>query len=130
MKQILLIVGLVAVLALAACAPVEQTPVEDVPTQEEIAEDLPQDDTPTTPPFPPVNPGQDETTGTVLAGSQQEQCEAFGGNYVAEFNECEGIDESACLELGGTHNACASACRNDPDAEICTMQCVIVCDLP
>lgn len=54
-------------------------------------------------------------------------CEAAGGAWIEGVNECENIAESDCIELGGTFEACASACRNDPDAEICTMQCVPVC---
>jgi len=54
-------------------------------------------------------------------------CQEKGGNWIAEFNECEYIKESVCSELGGTFDKCASACRHDPDAEMCTMQCVPVC---
>lgn len=54
-------------------------------------------------------------------------CLSFDGNWVLGFNECEGMSETQCLELGGTYNECASACRNNPEAEICTMQCVQVC---
>jgi hypothetical protein len=42
-------------------------------------------------------------------------------------NECEGISQDLCNELGGNFDSCASACRNNPDSDICTMQCVIVC---
>ena len=34
-----------------------------------------------------------------------------------------------CSLLGGEFRECESACRNDPFAEICTAQCVIVCSV-
>ncbi len=54
-------------------------------------------------------------------------CEEAGGNWLAEYNECEFVDREWCEEAGGTFAECESACRHDPDAEICTMQCVPVC---
>lgn len=54
-------------------------------------------------------------------------CLSFDGTWIADANECENMPQSMCEDLGGTFNECASACRNDPDAEICTMQCVQVC---
>jgi hypothetical protein len=54
-------------------------------------------------------------------------CLSFDGNWLAETKECEGMAKEQCEALGGTHNECASACRNNPDAEMCTMQCVQVC---
>jgi eight-cysteine-cluster-containing protein len=59
--------------------------------------------------------------------SLAQQCEDAGGTWLDEFNECEYIDETVCAELGGTFDSCASACRNDPEADMCTMQCVPVC---
>ena len=56
-----------------------------------------------------------------------EKCQELGGKWLEEFSECEGISEQVCEELGGNFNQCASACRNDPNAEMCTMQCVQVC---
>lgn len=56
-----------------------------------------------------------------------QQCETKGGNWLGQAKECEGISEGQCQEIGGEFNACASACRNDPAAQICTMQCVQVC---
>lgn len=58
----------------------------------------------------------------------QTYCEENGGEWNEEFNECLGIDENTCVDGGGEFNPCASACRNEPDAQVCTMQCVIVCD--
>lgn len=55
-------------------------------------------------------------------------CLSFDGTWVEETQECEGMPETMCEELGGSFDACASACRNRPDAQVCTMQCVPVCD--
>jgi hypothetical protein len=65
--------------------------------------------------------------GTVPAGTSSEQCESIGGTWTGY--DCEGIGQQQCQEIGGTFNECASACRNNPDAEVCTMQCVQVCTL-
>jgi hypothetical protein len=54
-------------------------------------------------------------------------CESNGGRWVGPSKECEGINASICEEIGGNFNECASACRNNPDAQVCTMQCVLVC---
>lgn len=61
--------------------------------------------------------------------SAMDICEDLGGNWVEGFNECEYISPSDCELLGGVYYECESACRNDPDAEICTLQCVMVCKL-
>ena len=54
-------------------------------------------------------------------------CEEKEGTWIESPKECEYINEADCLNLEGTFNECSSACRNDPNAEICTMQCVPVC---
>ena len=54
-------------------------------------------------------------------------CLSFDGNWIEESQECEWMPEEMCINLGGKFDSCASACRNDPDAEICTKQCVMVC---
>ena len=56
-------------------------------------------------------------------------CIGFNGKWLEEYSECEGISELECSQLDGTFNECASACRNDPDAEICTLQCIQVCKI-
>ena len=58
------------------------------------------------------------------------QCTVYGGQWLPEFNECEYISEEQCSDMNGTFKECESACRHDPDAEICTMQCVQVCQVP
>lgn len=57
-------------------------------------------------------------------------CLSFDGSWLSETRECEGMSKEQCETLGGTFNECASACRNNPEAEVCTMQCVIVCQFP
>ena len=64
------------------------------------------------------------------AQNSEIQCVGNGGTWLAEFNECEYISESQCSEMNGIFNECESACRHDPDAEICTAQCVPVCVVP
>lgn len=56
-------------------------------------------------------------------------CTDTGKTWVAATNECEGVAKAWCDAYGGTFNECASACRNDPKAEICTEQCVQVCKI-
>jgi hypothetical protein len=64
--------------------------------------------------------------GTVLAGTNEEQCTNISGTWTGY--DCTGITANQCQEIGGTFNECASACRNDPTAEVCTLQCVQVCE--
>ena len=65
---------------------------------------------------------------TVTESEKKSGCELIGGSY-NEFGECLGVNSAQCLVLGGEFNECASACRHDPAAEICTLQCVITCQL-
>ncbi len=62
--------------------------------------------------------------------SLEEICEEHDWVYLEgyEFNECGGISKEICEEIWWNFNECASACRNNPEAEICTMQCVAVCE--
>jgi len=62
--------------------------------------------------------------------SPQSLCQQDGGNWLSEFNECELISSEQCSIMGGTFKECESACRHNPDAEICTLQCVSVCVIP
>ncbi len=57
----------------------------------------------------------------------QTECESIDGTWIAEHNECEWMDETTCNQLRGTFNECASACRHQPEATICTTNCVQVC---
>lgn len=54
-------------------------------------------------------------------------CEEAGGTWLPEYGECEYIGADWCTQQGGVFDECASACRHNPNAEICTMQCVPVC---
>ncbi len=56
-------------------------------------------------------------------------CTETGGAWVAEHNECEYVSQEWCEQQGGRYSECESACRHNPAAEICTMQCVVVCEL-
>ncbi|MCA9459018.1 MAG: hypothetical protein KC550_00555 [Nanoarchaeota archaeon] len=60
--------------------------------------------------------------------SNQFKCENAQGTWLEEYNECEYISQELCQEMKGTFNECESACRNDPNAQMCTMQCVAVCN--
>ncbi len=75
------------------------------------------------------------TTGTWSCSKNQTQpesngvsCKENGGDWSAVYKECGGVDAKVCASIGGTFNECASACRHDPKAEVCTMQCVQVCE--
>ena len=54
-------------------------------------------------------------------------CSDSGGNWLANYNECEYTSQEWCNKKGGEFKECESACRHDPTAEICTLQCVPVC---
>lgn len=54
-------------------------------------------------------------------------CSDLSGTWIKDTRECEYISKQDCEKNGGTFNECESACRNNPDTQICTMQCVIVC---
>ncbi len=72
--------------------------------------------------------GECQQTRKTLDDGKQSLCEDAGGKWIESASECEGISEQLCTQLGGDYNSCASACRNDPDAQVCTMQCVFVCE--
>lgn len=78
------------------------------------------------------NEGSGGTTGGVTSGTISTNsgtaCAAKGGQWSSQFKECTGVDSAVCAEMGGQFNECASACRNDPNAQMCTMQCVQVCE--
>lgn len=57
----------------------------------------------------------------------EDRCKYNGGNWIKSAQECEGISKDVCSQIGGNFNECESACRNDPNAQMCTMQCVQVC---
>lgn len=60
---------------------------------------------------------------------QGQACIAQGGSWDPQYQECVGIRPAQCEAIGGEYNECASACRHNPEAEVCTLQCVQVCQL-
>lgn len=57
-----------------------------------------------------------------------EVCQKNKGKWLTESYECEGgLNGTKCQALGGVYNECASACRNQATATVCTLQCVPVC---
>jgi hypothetical protein len=56
-------------------------------------------------------------------------CTDSQGTWLVEYKECEYVGQEDCVLLGGQFAECESACRHDPKAEMCTMQCVPVCKL-
>jgi len=54
-------------------------------------------------------------------------CLSFDGNWIEETQECEWMPQEMCDNLGGEYKECSSACRNEPEAENCTLECVQVC---
>jgi hypothetical protein len=107
MKKILyLTVLFTIVMGFAACSPKEtvKTPVAN----------------------PPVTDTAPSPTGNAKV-SLSALCAEKNGKWLAEYSECEGGDAVWCKTYGGNFNECASACRHDPNAQICTMQCVQVC---
>lgn len=57
------------------------------------------------------------------------KCSSYNGAYDPQYKECAGISKEQCESINGTFNECGSACRHDPTAQVCTMQCVIYCQL-
>lgn len=78
------------------------------------------------------------TSGTSITNSNttklsdamaQNLCNSRGGQWSEKVRECLGVDKNVCESIGGQFNECASACRNNPEAQVCTMQCVQVCSI-
>jgi hypothetical protein len=81
-----------------------------------------------------VQESNGEQSTSTLGGAESgladgQACRDAGGRWLADYDECEYVRRSWCEKRGGTYNSCASACRNNPDAELCTQQCVPVCSL-
>lgn len=64
-----------------------------------------------------------------VGGDKKSECESKGGEWFSGSNVCEinSLSQEQCLAEGGEFNECASACRHNPEAEMCTMQCVLTC---
>lgn len=67
-------------------------------------------------------------TGKVSENSDEGKCVNAGGQWSKEYKECTGVDQKSCVAIGGNFNECASACRHDPNAQVCIMMCVQVCE--
>lgn len=61
--------------------------------------------------------------------TKQALCVEKGGIYDAAYAECSNISSIDCVNIGGKEIVCGSACRHDPAAEICTMECVAYCQM-
>ena len=76
------------------------------------------------------NPGAPMPTSgcgqTIKIGLDQD-CADNGGQWLKDFQECENVSRQWCGQAGGNFAECESACRHNPSAEVCTMQCVPVC---
>jgi len=66
---------------------------------------------------------KEPTTGSGL----EKSCTEAHGNWLEEYQECENAGKDWCDTHKGKFEECTSACRHDPNAELCTMQCVPVC---
>ena len=82
-----------------------------------------------TPQTLPQDQEEMQVTTTSASNDLQEICESNEGRWLEEFAQCEYTNPTTCSQMGGEFIECGSACRNDPDAEMCTMQCVPYCDL-
>jgi hypothetical protein len=60
----------------------------------------------------------------------ESQCKKYDGEWLSEWNECEYVSGQQCMTMNGDYYECESACRHDPNAEVCTEQCVPVCVIP
>jgi hypothetical protein len=57
----------------------------------------------------------------------QSICDNANGTWLSGTKECEGMSQTQCSLMNGEFNECASACRNDPNVQVCTLQCIPVC---
>jgi hypothetical protein len=128
-KAIIILVVFITGLILGYNYFVVNAPLSEEVISEESMENQNQGENPNDFGLPTDIPYYNPAGGTMEAGRTPDQlCTSFGGQWSAEFSECLGISGEVCMEIGGNWNECASACRNDANAEMCTMQCVQVCD--
>jgi len=57
----------------------------------------------------------------------KQACFDYNGKWLADYNECEGMEKSVCEEKGGIFEECASPCRHEPEKTVCIQTCVTVC---
>lgn len=69
------------------------------------------------------------TSTTIINENYKTQCDKRNGVWYEKTKVCEAnqLSKDECIKQNGEFNECNSACRNDPDAQICTMQCVVTC---
>lgn len=65
--------------------------------------------------------------GTIVPGEKNE-CGCQGQPSCDSNQRVMAITQDVCEKARGHWNECGSACRNDPDAEVCTLQCVQYCE--
>lgn len=54
-------------------------------------------------------------------------CSENGGEWLEDYNECEGLEQQVCEDNGGEYFLCESACRHDPGYDPGVDPCVEVC---
>lgn len=64
---------------------------------------------------------------TKIKEDLKNSCQDNNGTWLEEYMECEYVGQKWCIDVGGVFDECTSACRHNPGAELCTMQCVPVC---
>ncbi len=69
--------------------------------------------------------------GTCTKGNSGKQvlCQSKKGTWSADYDECNGLKETECTQIGGTFYSCASPCRHDLKATVCIQSCAEVCQL-
>ncbi len=78
---------------------------------------------------PVLQPIQDGAKQPAIITDGAKACASVGGVFDKTYHECAGVEEKTCTHLGGTFVDCGSACRHNPKAEMCTLQCVVYCQL-
>jgi hypothetical protein len=73
------------------------------------------------------SPSENEAVGGLDLDQKATSCAAANGKWLAEQKECEYVSKEWCDQEGGVFQECGSACRHNPEAEMCTKQCVIFC---
>lgn len=68
------------------------------------------------------SPNHSESELSIL----KDECLLEDGKWLDEFDECQGINQEICDELGGDFQECASACRHQNN-DFCIEVCVKVC---
>lgn len=137
MKKYLLLTLLLLMILLAACSSIEEIPKDEVESEQPKActrEYNPQCGVDGITYANPCTAGDVEIA---YAGECEEEilpemmygelCTMDNGEWDEEHQECLGVNEESCQAMGGMFNECASACRHNPEAQMCTMQCVVVC---